>query len=83
MNGTFWGLLMVPILIWSLFWKGWALWLAARKGQKVWFIALLLINSVGILEIVYIFLFSGEKFNQKKVEVSKAPSTPPVTPVNP
>ena len=77
MGGSWWGMWVVPMLVWSLFWKGWALWLAARKGQKPWFIALLIINTVGILEIVYIFLFSGEKFTQSKPVVPKTPPTVP------
>ncbi|MFA4999637.1 MAG: DUF5652 family protein [Parcubacteria group bacterium] len=44
--------------IWSLVWKGIALWKAAKAGSKPWFIALLIINTVGILEILYIFVFS-------------------------
>lgn len=43
--------------IWSLAWKGIALWYAARNGQKWWFIALLVINTLGVLEIVYIVWF--------------------------
>jgi len=46
------------IMIWSLAWKLAALWKAARKGSLFWFIALALINTVGILEILYIFVFS-------------------------
>jgi len=42
-------------VLWSLFWKGWALWLAARRGEKVWFIVFLIVNTLGILEIIYIF----------------------------
>lgn len=49
---------IVLFLVWALFWKAWALWLSARKGQKVWFVFLLIINAVGILEILYIFFFS-------------------------
>ena len=41
--------------------KGWALWLAARRGEKWWFIALLVINTIGILELVYIFLVAKRK----------------------
>jgi hypothetical protein len=41
--------------LWTLAWKGWALWLAARRNENIWFIALLLINTLGILEIIYIF----------------------------
>lgn len=43
------------LVIWSLFWKGLALWHAGRKGQPWWFIALLVINTMGILEIIYLF----------------------------
>jgi methionyl-tRNA synthetase len=48
-------------LIWSLAWKGWALWLAARRGEKIWFVALLVVNTVGILDIIYIFLVAKRK----------------------
>lgn len=50
--------LVTIILIWSLVWKGFALWKSSRKEQVWWFIALLLINTMGILEILYIFVFS-------------------------
>lgn len=49
----------IPIVIitalWTLFWKGVALWHAARKDNRPWFYALLLVNTLGILEIIYIF----------------------------
>jgi methionyl-tRNA synthetase len=41
--------------LWSIFWKGWALWIAARNTHKAWFVILLLVNTLGILEIIYIF----------------------------
>ncbi len=43
--------------IWTLPWTGVALWMSARDGRKGWFIALLLINSLAGLEILYIFVF--------------------------
>ncbi|NLT20508.1 MAG: hypothetical protein GXY16_05870 [Syntrophomonadaceae bacterium] len=43
-----------PLLVWSLFWKGLALWRSARMNHKGWFIALLIINTLGIFEIIYI-----------------------------
>lgn len=49
------------LTIWSLVWKGFALWRAAKNESKPWFVALLVINSVGILEIVYLFYFSKKK----------------------
>ena len=45
------------LMVWSLYWKGRALWHAARKGDKVWFVALLVVNTVGILEILYLYVF--------------------------
>jgi hypothetical protein len=47
--------LYIPILIWSLFWKGWALWKSASKKHLVWFVILLIVNTLGILEITYIY----------------------------
>jgi len=53
--------IMVVVMAWSLVWKGIALWKAARLGSKPWFIILLVVNTVGILEIVYIFLVARRK----------------------
>ena len=49
------------ITAWTLPWTGWALWRAARRTQKKWFIALLILNTLAILEILYIFIFSKKK----------------------
>lgn len=53
------------LIVWELAWKAWGLWIAARKGSKAWFIALLLINSSGLLPILYIFIFSKESKQPK------------------
>lgn len=50
-------------IAWSLVWKGLALWRAAQRKEKWWFIAFLLINTLGILEIVYIFAITGGKIS--------------------
>jgi hypothetical protein len=44
--------MIMAIGLWSLPWKGYALWKAARGRNNFWFIALLLINTVGILDIL-------------------------------
>jgi methionyl-tRNA synthetase len=44
-----------PLLAWALVWKGWALWIAARRGKKAWYVVLLVVNTLGLLEIIYIF----------------------------
>jgi len=54
-------LLLLLILAWSMFWKGLALWRAAKDNQRNWFIALLIINTVGILEIIYLLQFAKDK----------------------
>ncbi|HPU95018.1 MAG TPA: DUF5652 family protein [Candidatus Gracilibacteria bacterium] len=56
---------IVPLMIWSMVWDGIALWKAARNGSKRWFIVILLLNTAGILEILYIFIF-GKKTESKK-----------------
>jgi methionyl-tRNA synthetase len=46
------------LLLWSIFWKGLALWKAARRDQPLWYIVMLLVNTIGLLEIIYIFGFA-------------------------
>lgn len=53
--------LIVLLGLWTLPWVGVALWKSARKGDKLWFVILLITNTVGILEILYIFIFSKKK----------------------
>jgi len=54
------------VSLWSLVWKGLALWKASQKQHKVWFVLILVINTLGILEIVYYFWLS--KVNYSKLE---------------
>jgi len=54
------GLLLLSLL-WVLPWKGVALWKAAGNAHKKWFIALFLLNTLAVLEIIYIFYFSKKK----------------------
>ncbi|KKP77863.1 MAG: hypothetical protein A2271_00740 [Candidatus Moranbacteria bacterium RIFOXYA12_FULL_35_19] len=58
-------ILIIIVVIWTLPWKGFALWKSARKGDSVWFVFLLLINTLAILEILYIFIFSERKVSKK------------------
>ncbi len=48
-------------VIWSMAWKGIALWRAGRNRNLVWFIVMFIVNTLGILEIIYIFAFSQKK----------------------
>jgi len=57
--------LVAIILLWVLPWKGIALWKSAHKNQKIWFIAMLIVNTLAILEILYIFVFSKPREAKK------------------
>lgn len=65
--------LFALLIIWSIVWKGIALWKAARLNDKAWFIVLLIVNTVGILEIFYIYIFSkrDENKDENKNEKNK------------
>ncbi|HCX27761.1 MAG TPA: hypothetical protein DHI91_01315 [Candidatus Portnoybacteria bacterium] len=52
---------LIILLIWSVVWKGIALWKAAKNEDLGWFVVLLVVNTVGILEILYIYVFSKKK----------------------
>lgn len=58
--------IIIPLAIWSLFWKALALWHAARRGSRAWFVVLLILNTAGILEIIYLIMIgklnTGELF---------------------
>ena len=45
----------VVAALWEMAWKGIALWKAARRSQLTWYVLLLILNTVGILPIVYVF----------------------------
>lgn len=58
--------IILALALWVLPWKGVALWRAARNAQKWWFIAILIVNSLAILDIIYIFYFSKKKEENEK-----------------
>lgn len=56
-------LLLIIILgaLWTIPWKGAALWKAARRGDTAWFVVILIVNTLAIIEILYIFIFSKKE----------------------
>tara|TARA_S200000501_G_scaffold60294_1_gene50743 strand:- start:352 stop:534 length:183 start_codon:yes stop_codon:yes gene_type:complete len=48
-------LILLLLLVWEIYWKAKALWIAARNSHKNYFILILIINSVGILPIYYLY----------------------------
>ena len=58
------GMFLFPFIlltIWTVVWKAVALWKAARLGQKVWFVVLLVVSTLGILDIIYIYAIARKK----------------------
>ena len=64
-------IILLVIGVWSLIWKGFALWKAAKKDHNIAFIIILIANTIGIIEILYIYLFSEMKFFNKKSNTNK------------
>jgi hypothetical protein len=54
-------LLIGALFVWSVIWKGIALWKAGRNGHLPWFVVLFVVNTLGILEIIYIYGFSNRR----------------------
>ncbi|EKD86931.1 MAG: hypothetical protein ACD_37C00097G0002 [uncultured bacterium] len=54
-------IVIMLILLWSMLWKTLALWRASKGDQRYWFIALLLLNTFGLLELIYLFKFAKIK----------------------
>lgn len=52
---------LILAAIWTMPWKGVALWRSAKRGEKIWFVVLLLANTLAILDIIYIFAFSKKE----------------------
>ena len=53
--------LIAIIAVWNFVIKALALYRAGSLQQKGWFVALLLINTVGILELVYLLSISKRR----------------------
>lgn len=54
-------IVLLLLVVWEGIWKGIALWRAGRDGSIGWFVVMFIINTVGILEIIYIFAVSNPK----------------------
>lgn len=52
---------LIVLLLWELVWKGIALWYASRNRQKKWFVILLIVNSLGLLPVIYLRWFKPKK----------------------
>jgi methionyl-tRNA synthetase len=55
---TSWVIFIIVAVLWSIPWKIAGLWRSAQNGDKVWFGVLFFINTLGFLEILYLFFFN-------------------------
>ena len=54
--------LIIILAIWDMIWKIVAMWYASRDNQKMWYILLAIINSIGVLPILYLLVIrKGDK----------------------
>ncbi|MFA5176136.1 MAG: DUF5652 family protein [Candidatus Nanoarchaeia archaeon] len=58
------GVLLFIAMIWEMVWKGIALWYAAKDDHKVWYVCLLIFNTLGILPIVYLLIHRQKDVNK-------------------
>lgn len=63
------------LTLWTLPWKGYALWNAVKLGHKKWFITLLILQTGALLEIIYIFFVLRQR--KKRIVVDKMNNTLP------
>lgn len=54
-------IILIPLALWEIAWKGFALWRAAHANDKAWYIVILIVNSVGILPILYLLTHRRSK----------------------
>lgn len=59
---------LMLLTIWTTVWKGWALWKSAQKNEMSWFVMMLVLNTAGILEIIYTLIVERETTKKKHVE---------------
>ena len=56
--------LFTLFIVWNIFWTGLALWHSAKRNQFVWFFIFLIVHTLGILEIIYLFGVLKLKFSK-------------------
>jgi hypothetical protein len=59
-------LLILITIFWVLPWKIFALWTASKNNHKIWFVVLIILNTLSILEIIYIFVVAKKSWHEVK-----------------
>ena len=64
--------LFMVVVIWEIIWKGVGLWYAGKQKQKGWFVAILLLNTLGLLPIVYLAFFRKKEEEKDLAHFARA-----------
>lgn len=67
-------ILSVILIIWTVVWKIYAVWIAVKNNQKKWFLAIMILNTVSILEIFYVFKVAKKSWAEVKADFNRKPS---------
>jgi hypothetical protein len=62
---------IIILSIWDAVWKLIAMWKAGRNNHLAWFICIFIINTIGILPIIYILLHKDKSTVQPGTEKGK------------
>lgn len=65
-------ILIIVLAIWTIPWKIYALWTAAKRDQKKWFVVIVILNTMSILEIFYIFYIVKKSWTEVKADFKGA-----------
>jgi hypothetical protein len=65
-------IVVVLLVIWIFSWKIYAVWLAVKNNQKKWFITLLLLNTLSLLEMYYVFKVLKKSKGEVKEDFKEA-----------
>lgn len=68
-------IITIILVLWAIPWKVYAVWTAVKHNHKKWFVALIILNTLGILEIFYIFRVAKKKWIDVKKDFSRALSS--------
>ncbi len=71
LSGSTW--LIVAVALWEVLWNGIAMWKSARRGHIFWFVIFLLVNLLGIPEIIYLIV-TRKKSVANRMSVGKVSS---------
>ena len=71
-SSSVFNIIILILALWTIPWKGYALWLAVKRNQTRWFIVMLILNTVSILEIFYVFKIAKKSWIEVKADFAKA-----------